>query len=94
MEIQPLNDLVMLRQIEAADVSAGGIIMPESAKEAPAEGTVTAIAADASDEIAIGDRVIYKKYSGEEIVVDGVTYRLVPADDLLAKFVEADAIPA
>ncbi len=93
MDIQPLNDMVLLRQVEPEEVTKGGIILPESAKERPAEGVVEAIAADATDEVAIGDRVLYKKFSGEEIEVDGTKYRLVPAGDLLAKFVEADAIP-
>ncbi len=93
MEIKPLNDMVLLSQVEAEEVTKGGIILPESAKEHPAEGIVEAIAADATDEVAIGDRVLYKKFSGEEIVVDGKKYRLVPAGDLLAKYVESDTIP-
>ncbi len=93
MQIQPLNDNVLLRLVEAEEVTKGGIILPDTAKESPAEGIVEAIAADATDEVAIGDRVLYKRFSGEEIKVDGTKYRLVPAGDLLAKYVEADAIP-
>ncbi len=93
MQIQPLNDNVLLRLVEAEEVTKGGIILPDTAKETPAEGIVEAIAADATDEVAIGDRVLYKRFSGEEIKVDGTKYRLVPVGDLLAKYVEADAIP-
>jgi len=93
MKPQPLNDLVLLRPVEAEEVTKGGIILPDTAKETPDEGIVEAIAANATDEVVIGDRVIYKKYSGETIRVDGEDFKLVPAGDLLAKLVEADEIP-
>jgi chaperonin GroES len=93
IKIQPLQDYVMLEAVEAEEVTTGGIVIPDSAKRKPAEGTVVAKAADAADEIAIGDRVIYKEYSGTEIKLDGETYMLVPSGDLLAKYVEADEIP-
>jgi chaperonin GroES len=93
IKIQPLQDYVMLEAVEVEDVTSGGIVIPDSAKKKPAEGIIVAKAADASDEIALGDRVIYKEYSGTEIKLDGETYLLVPSGDLLAKFVEADAIP-
>jgi chaperonin GroES len=93
IKIQPLQDYVMLEAVEAEEVTSGGIVIPDSAKKKPAEGIIVAKAADASDEIALGDRVIYKEYSGTEIKLDGETYLLVPSGDLLAKFVEADEIP-
>ncbi len=93
MNIQPLNDLVLLRLLEAEEQTKGGIIVPASAREQPAEGLVEAMAADATDEVAIGDIVLYKKYSGEEISIEGVKHRLVAAGDLLAKYVETDEIP-
>ena len=93
LPIQPLQDFVLLQQIEAADVSAGGIILPDSAKKSPDEGVVLAKAADATDDVDIGDRVIYKKFSGTELKFSGEVYRLVSSADLLAKYVRTDAIP-
>ena len=93
LKIQPLQDFVMLEPVKAEDVTKGGIVLPESARKLPAEGIVVAKAADACDEVALGDRVIYKEYSGSEIKLEGDTYRLVPSGDLLAKYVEADEIP-
>lgn len=93
MNLQPLNGNVLLEPLEAADQSAGGIYLPESAKERPTEGIVRAISADAGEEIELGDRVLYKKFSGEEIRFEGTDYRLVPFGDLLAKYVAADEIP-
>ncbi|MBN2798537.1 MAG: co-chaperone GroES [Deltaproteobacteria bacterium] len=93
MNIQPLGEYVLIRLVEATAKSAGGLFLPESAKETPDEGIVVAMAAEATDEVKIGDRVIYKKFSGNEIEVEGVKHRLMPAADLLAKYVEADAIP-
>ena len=93
IKIQPLQDFVMLEAVEVEDVTKGGIVIPDSAKKKPAEGIIIAKAADASDEIALGDRVIYKQYSGTEIKLDRETYLLIPSGDLLAKYVEADEIP-
>ncbi|MCA9543211.1 MAG: co-chaperone GroES [Myxococcales bacterium] len=93
MNLQPLNGYVLIEQSQAETRSAGGLILPDTAQEAPTRGIIRAMAADASDEIDVGDEVIYKKYSGEELKWEGATYRLVPAGDLLCKIVETDAIP-
>ena len=93
MNIQPLGDYILLRQVEAVAMTKGGLYLPDTAKEAPEEGVVVAMAADAPDDVAIGDKVIYKKYAGQEMTVEGEKLRLIPAGDLLAKYVEADAIP-
>ncbi len=93
MNVQPLNDLVLLRPVEVEEKTEGGIYLPGSAQEQPAEGVVEAKAANASDDVDIGDRVVYKRFSGEEVTFDGTTFRLVSAGDLLAKYVEADEIP-
>ncbi len=93
MNLQPLGDYVLLRPVTPEEKTAGGLYLPETAKEAPDEGIVVAKASDATDEVAIGDRVIAKRFAGEEITFEGEKYRLVPAGDLLAKVVETDAIP-
>lgn len=78
----------------AEERSKGGIILPDVAREAPDEGLVEALPQTGSDEVAVGDRVLYKRYAGQEISLDGEKRRLVPIGDLLAKFVRADEIPA
>jgi len=92
-KIQPINAYVLIEMDEEAEgVTAGGIIIPDTAKEKPSEGKVVGIAADASEQIAVGDRVIYKSFSGTNITFDGTDYLLVPASDILAKYVEVDSI--
>ena len=93
MNIKPLNGHVLLEPVGAAEKTASGIFLPETAKEKPDEGFVRALPADAGDEVDLNDRVIYKRFSGEELKIDGEEYRLVPLADLLAKYVEGDAIP-
>lgn len=93
MNLQPLNGYVLLKQVGAAEQTAGGIYVPETAKKLPDEGVIEAKASGATDDIAIGDHVLYKKYAGEEIELDGDKFRLVPEGDLLAKVVDSDAIP-
>lgn len=93
LPIQPLHDLVLLKPVEAEEVTPGGIIVPETAKERPDEGIVVAKAADATDDVAIGDRVIYKRFTGSEIKLAGETYKLLPSGELLAKYIESDEIP-
>lgn len=92
MNLQPLNGHVLLRLVEAEEKTSGGIYVPDAARERPAEGVIEALPAGASDEIAIGDRVLYKKHAGEEITLAGVKRRLVPEGELLAKLVEAEPI--
>lgn len=93
MNLQPLNGQVLLRQIDAEETTAGGIYLPDTVRESPDEGVVEAMPPGGSDEVGVGDRVLFKKFSGQEISLEGEKRRLVPLDDLLAKYVEADAIP-
>ena len=66
--IQPVNNYVLIKLVtETEEKTAGGIYIPDSAKEKPKEGEVVGIATGASEEITIGDRVIYKDFSGTEI---------------------------
>lgn len=94
MAIQPLNGNVLIRPSEAATKTSGGLYLPETAREAPAEGVVRALPPGDAAEVVVGDRVLYKRFAGEEITFGGEKFRLVPQGDLLAKYVEADAIPA
>lgn len=91
--IQPLHDYVMLKDADPGELSSGGIVIPDSARKRSTEGIVVAKAADATEEVSIGDRVIYREYSGTEITSDGEKYRMVPSGDLLARYAETDQIP-
>ena len=93
MKIRPINGQVLLKPSEAPEKTAGGIHLPDSGKEKPQEGEVIAVAEDATEEVAVGDRVVYKQFSGTEVSVEGENYILIPSDDLLVKYVAADEIP-
>jgi chaperonin GroES len=94
MRLQPLNGHVLLAPIAAEEKSKGGIILPDVARESPDEGVIEALPPTGSDEVAIGDRVLYKRYAGQEVTFGGDKRRFVPVGDLLAKYVRADEIPA
>jgi chaperonin GroES len=94
MNLQPLNGHVILRLVEAEEKTKGGLYVPDAARERPAEGIIEALPTGSSDELAIGDRVLYKKHAGEELSVDGKKIRIVPEGDLLAKFVISDPVPS
>jgi chaperonin GroES len=94
MQLQPMNGHVLLEPVAAEERTKGGIYLPETAREAPDEGVIEALPQSGSDEIAVGDRVLYKRHAGQEITFDGRKRILVPLGDLLAKYVVADAIPS
>lgn len=92
MNVQPLGDFILVRPVEAEEKTASGIYVPDVAREAPAQGVVLAVAAGVDNGVVVGDRVVYKRFAGEELDVDGDTLKLVAVGDLLARYVEADAI--
>lgn len=86
MKIKPLNGYVVIKPLEAEEVTASGIVIPDTAnKEKPKEGEVMAVSAtnisesgtELPVEIKVGDKVLYGQYSGEEVEVDGVEYKIV-----------------
>jgi len=93
MKLHPMHGRVVVQASEAGDRTAGGIYIPDTAKEKLQEGEVVAVAKDATDEVAVGDRVIYKEFGGTEVSIEGEAYILFTEDDLLAKYVSADKIP-
>jgi chaperonin GroES len=93
MNLQPMNGRIVVKPLEAQEKTAGGIYIPDTAKEKLQEGEIVAVAEDATDEVAVGDRVIYKEFGGTEVTVEGEDYILFTEDDLLAKYVEVDTIP-
>ena len=92
MDIKPLGDRVLVKALDAAEVSKSGIIIPDTAKERPSEGKVMAVGpgrvADdgkrVSCEVKKGDKVLYGKYSGTEIKLDGKEYLILREGDILA----------
>ncbi len=92
--IQPINDNVAIQLADdAIEKTAGGIYIPDTAKEKPQEGVVAALSTDAQAQLAVGDRVLFRKYSGTEVNVGGKEYIIVTVNDILAKVVEVDQIP-
>jgi chaperonin GroES len=93
MKLQPMHGRILVKPLEGKDKTSGGIYIPDTAKERLQEGNVVAVAEDATDEVAVGDRVIYKEFGGTEVRVEGEDYILFAEDDLLAKYLEVDKIP-
>lgn len=88
MKLKPLADRVLIAPVAAEEVTVGGIIIPDSAKEKPLKGTVVAAGngtADEKMELKEGDTVYYGKYSGSEIEFEGEKYLIMRQSDVLAK---------
>jgi chaperonin GroES len=91
MKFRPLHDRVVLRRITPEEKSAGGIIIPDTVKEKPMEGEVVAVGPGARNEqgtvvpleVAAGDRVLFGKWSGTEVKIDGEELLIVKESDLL-----------
>ena len=91
MSFRPLHDRVLVRRVEAEEKTAGGIIIPDSAKEKPAEGEIVAVGSGArSDDgkvtpldVKAGDRVLFGKWSGTEVTVDGQDLLIMKESDIL-----------
>ncbi|HEB70745.1 MAG TPA: co-chaperone GroES [Desulfobulbus sp.] len=91
MKIRPLNDRILVKRLEEEEKTAGGIIIPDSAKEKPAEGEIVAVGPgklnDAGERVAMdvkeGDRVLFSKYGGTDVKLDGEDYLIMREDDIL-----------
>jgi len=92
VSIKPLEDRIVIKQIEAEQTTASGLVIPDTAKEKPQEGEVVSVGPGRIDDngnrvpldIAVGDRVIYSKYDGTEIKFEGTEYLVLSARDVLA----------
>ncbi len=87
MNIQPLADRVLIEPQAAEEVTVGGIIIPDSAKEKPLKGTVVAVGNGTKDEemvLKAGDSVLYGKYAGTELELEGKKYLIMRQNDVLA----------
>src|SRR5215813_1326002 len=95
LKIRPLEDRVVIRQIEAEEKTAGGIVLPDTAKEKPQRGKVIAVGPgrllDSGERapiaVAVGDEVLFAKYGGTEIEVDKKEIKILRESDILAKVV-------
>ena len=91
MKVRPLQDRILVRRVAEEEKTKGGIIIPDAAKEKPAEGEVIAVGSGKVDEkgkvrpVAVkkGDRILFGKYSGNEIKIDGVDHLILREDDIL-----------
>jgi len=91
MKFRPLHDRVLLRRVEQESKSAGGIIIPDTAKEKPVEGEVVAVGEGARNEkgdrvaldVKVGDRVLFGKWSGTEVKIDGEELLIVKESDIM-----------
>jgi chaperonin GroES len=92
MKIRPLADRVVVKRLEGETKTKGGIIIPDSAKEKPVEGQVVAVGSGKvlkggklrAPELKVGDRILFGKYSGTEVKLDGVEHVILTEDDVLA----------
>ena len=99
MKFRPLHDRVVLKRIEAEEKTSGGIIIPDTAKEKPQQGEVVAVGPGGRDEagklipidLKAGDRVLFGKWSGTEVKIDGVDYLVMKESDVMGVLTETDA---
>ena len=87
MKLVPLGDKIVLKQLEAEETTKSGIVLPGQAKEKPQEAEVVAVGPGTEDvkmEVSVGQKVIYSKYAGTEVKMDGTDYIIVKQEDILA----------
>lgn len=92
MNLQPLEDRIVVKAKEAESTTASGLVIPDTAKEKPQQGEVIAVGngrrSESGDlipvDVSVGDTVVYSKYGGTEITLDGVDYLILSARDVLA----------
>ena len=93
VNITPLHDRVLVRRLEEKETAQGGIIIPDTAKEKPQEAEVVAAGAGKTEkgrrvplDVQVGDRILFGKYTGSEIKIDGHEYLILREEEILAKF--------
>ena len=98
MKFRPLHDRVVIRRIEGEEKTKGGIIIPDTAKEKPQEGEVIAVGPGAWDDdgkripmdVAVGERILFAKWSGSEVKIDGDDVLIMKASDILGTLAAGD----
>ena len=92
LQIKPLADRVVIKKLDAEEKTTGGIVLPDTAKEKPQQGEILAVGPGRFDdkcnrqamEVKVGDKVLFAKYSGTEVKIDGVEYLILAERDILA----------
>ena len=92
MKLKPLNDRVLVKRLESEEKTAGGLYIPDTAKEKPSKGEVVAVGPGKTAKdgkviamaVKVGDQVLFNKYGGTEIKLDGKEYKILNTDDILA----------
>ena len=92
MNVVPLNDKILVQRLEAEEKTAGGIVLPDTAKEKPRQGKVLSLGEGklmdngkrAAFQVKEGDRVLFSSYAGNEVTIDGEEYLIMTEDDILA----------
>jgi chaperonin GroES len=91
MKIRPLHDRIVVKRVEEEKTSPGGIVIPDTAKEKPIQGEVIAVGngklLDSGEkralDVKVGDKVLFGKYSGTEVKIDGIDYLMLREDDVM-----------
>ena len=99
MKFRPLHDRVVVKRIDAEAKSAGGIIIPDTAKEKPSQGEIIAVGPGGRDEagklvpldVKAGDRILFGKWSGTEVKIDGVEFLIMKESDIMGILEETQA---
>jgi chaperonin GroES len=99
MKFRPLHDRVVVKRIDSEAKTAGGIIIPDTAQEKPQQGEVLAVGPGGRDEasklipidVKAGDRILFGKWSGTEVKIDGVEYLIMKESDVMGVLVEAES---
>ena len=99
MKFRPLHDRVVVKRIDAEEKTAGGIIIPDTAREKPQQGEIVAVGPVGRDEagkltpldVKAGDRVLFGKWSGTEVKIDGTEYLIMKESDIMGVLVEEAA---
>ncbi len=102
MAFKPLHDRVLVRRVESDEKTAGGLIIPDSAKEKPAEGIVVSVGAGARDDdgdriamdVKEGDKILFGKWSGTEVTLDGEELLIMKESDIMGIIDDASAAAA
>ena len=97
MKFRPLHDRVVVKRLDAEEKSTGGIIIPDTAKEKPSQGEIIAVGPGGRDEagklvpldVQVGNRVLFGKWSGTEVKIDGVEYLVMKESDIMGVLEEA-----
>lgn len=92
LQIKPLADRVVVKKLESEEKTSGGIVLPDTAKEKPQQGEILAVGPGKFDdkghrqpmEVKVGDKVLFAKYSGTEVKIEGVEYLILAERDILA----------